>query len=164
MNSFQILDVQPKHFAGVLELNEQFVHFLSPLDADSLDKLAEEAGYFRVVEVDGEVAAFLIAMFSGANYDSPNYVWFDKRWDDFVYVDRIVVSARIQGQSMGSKLYDDLAKKACANGLRRMTCEYNVKPMNEGSAKFHDRYGFKEVGQQELKGGKVVSLQAYSLP
>lgn len=164
MSDLPIIDAQPKHFAQILDLNEQFVHFLSPLDSDSLRNLIEEAGYFRIVEVDGDVAAFLIAMFPGAKYDSPNYVWFDKQWDDFAYIDRIVVSQRVQGRSMGSRLYDDLAKVALKRGLKRMTCEYNLKPMNEGSAKFHDRYGFREVGVQELQGGKVVSLQAYSLP
>lgn len=158
-----VRDARPEDFEAVLRLNEAFVHFLSPLDLDLLAGLAEEAAYFRVVEMDGRVAAFLIAFLPGASYASPNYLWFDGQFDDFAYIDRIVVSARSQGKSLGVHLYDDLAAFARANGQRQLTCEYNIEPMNEGSAKFHGRYGFKEIGQQELEGGKIVSLQAYSL-
>lgn len=160
----QLVDAAPQHMGAVLRLNEEFVQFLSPLDAEGLADLAYASGYFRVFEKDGEVMAFLIAFFPGANYDSPNYRWFDEQDADFAYIDRIVVSKDARGLSLGTKLYDDLCDHARLNGLKRLTCEYNVKPMNEGSAKFHERYGFNEIGQQELTGGKVVSLQAYSLP
>jgi hypothetical protein len=41
-----------------------------------------------------------------------------------------------------------------------MTCEYNLQPQNEISRKFHQRYGFIEVGTQETENGKkTVSLQ-----
>lgn len=164
MNRLQLSDADARHFETVLELNEQFVQFLSPLDAKALSELDQTSGYFRVFEMDGEVVAFLIAFFPAANYDSPNYLWFDKQEPDFVYVDRIVVSNKARGLSLGTKLYDDLSKYAREHGFKRITCEYNIRPMNEGSAKFHQRYGFEEIGQQELPGGKVVSLQAYALP
>lgn len=42
-----------------------------------------------------------------------------------------------------------------------ITCEIDIKPINEVSLVFHENMGFKEVGRQEIKGGeKVVSLQA----
>ncbi len=163
MSGLPIVDAQPAHYAQILGLNERFVHFLSPLDATSLDNLIEAAAYFRVVELEGEVTAFLIAMFPGAKYYSPNYIWFSKRSDNFAYVDRIVVSEKARGMALGPKLYDDLSAVARRYCLKQLACEYNVKPMNEGSARFHERYGFKEVGQQELEGGKRVSLQSCAL-
>lgn len=162
-DTISIVDTVPEHFAQVLELNETFVHFLSPLDIQSLKALAEEAGYFRVAVVDGKVLAFLIAVYPGAHYASPNYLWFDREFDDFAYIDRIVVSRTAQGKSLATKLYNDLGMIARAKGITKLACEYNIKPMNEGSAKFHDRYGFREVGQQQLGDKKRVSLQAYSL-
>lgn len=149
----------------VLGLNETFVHFLSPLDLTQLKALKEKAAYFRVVEAKGQAVAFLIAFSPNAAYESVNYSWFDDRFDDFAYIDRIVVAASAQGQALGVKLYNDLAAFARSHQLKQLTCEYNVKPMNEGSAKFHQRYGFKEIGQLDLENGKKrVSMQAYDLP
>lgn len=163
MTDFTIEDASERHMASVLQLNEQFVHYLSPLDADSLAELAQMSDYFRVVELQDEVVAFLIALFPGANYDSPNYRWFDGQGADFAYIDRIVVSDKARGLSLGTRLYDDLGAYARSQGINRLTCEYNIRPMNEGSARFHERYGFVEVGQQQLAGGKVVSLQTCPL-
>jgi len=146
-------------------LNETFVDVLSPLDLASLTNLHGEAAYFKIVEVCGEVAAFLIAMKPGSTYDSVNYRWFDCRFEDFIYIDRIVVGAETQGMAVGQKLYDDLAAFAVASGLKQLVCEYNIRPMNEGSKKFHQRYGFVKVGQLESESGaKKVSMQAYELP
>jgi len=158
-----IRDASLADLEDVLKLNEAFVHFLSPLTLETLVTLGDAADYFRVVELNGDIAAFLIGFFPGSDYASVNYQWFNSRFDDFTYIDRVVVSARAQGQSLGPKLYDDLCKFAASNGYTQLVCEYNIKPVNEGSAKFHDRYGFKEIGRQDLAGGKQVSMQAYSL-
>jgi predicted GNAT superfamily acetyltransferase len=41
-----------------------------------------------------------------------------------------------------------------------MTCEYNLRPKNEISRQFHQKYGFKEVGTQKTENSKkTVSLQ-----
>ena len=156
-----IRDAEPTDFETVLRLNQAFVHFLSPLDLDLLAALGQAAAYFRVAEMGGDVMAFLIAFTPGASYASQNYLWFDSRFDGFAYIDRIVVAQRAQGNAVGVGLYDDLAAFAKGQGLTQLTCEYNIEPMNEGSAIFHDRYGFKEVGQQDLAGQqKRVSMQA----
>lgn len=161
MISYDLIDAQPEHFDQVLALNHEFVEYLSPLDAASLAELAGVASYFKVVTSGNTVLAFLIALYPGAAYDSPNYVWFDERFKAFAYIDRIVVSPKGRGLSLGSKLYDDLVDTAKGFGLKQLTCEYNVKPMNEGSAKFHRRFGFKEIDQQLLATGKTVSMQVF---
>lgn len=162
MNDIQLIDAEPRHMEAVLELNEQFVEFLSPLDNRSLAELVKMSGYARVFELNGEVVAFLIAFFPGADYDSPNYRWFNEQAADFAY--RPNRSFRKGARPFAwDKFYDDLVQCARSGGFKRLVCEYNVKPMNKGSAVFHQRYGFEEVGQQELAGGKIVSLQAYAL-
>lgn len=58
-------------------------------------------------------------------------------------------------------LYDDIIAFAATRGVAQLTCEFDLEPPNPGSAKFHARYGFREVGRQWLSGGrKQVSLQA----
>lgn len=116
--------------------------------------------YHRVVECDGQVVAFLLALREGADYDSLNYRWFAAAYSRFLYIDRVVVSARYQGQGLGALLYDDLFAFARAAGIDKVTCEFDVEPPNEASRKFHAQCGFQEVGTQKVADGrKRVSLQ-----
>ena len=60
-------------FPTILTLNEESVHFLSPLTPERLAYLDHEANFHQVLEVNGEVVAFLLAFREGADYDSVNY-------------------------------------------------------------------------------------------
>jgi predicted GNAT superfamily acetyltransferase len=145
----------------VLALNAASVAVLSPLDRAGLDALAGQAAWFQVVERDGAVQAFLLALREGADYASPNYRWFAPRYPRFLYVDRVVVDAAARGAGLGPALYDALFAFARAQGIATVTCEFDVEPPNPASARFHARYGFVEVGRQRVAGGrKEVSLQA----
>jgi predicted GNAT superfamily acetyltransferase len=156
-----VRDATTHDFPAILELNAASVHFLSPLDAGRLQHLHAQAAYHRVAEIDGAVAAFLLALREGADYDSPNYRWFMRHYVQFLYVDRIVVAAAQQGRRLGARLYDDIIAFATNSGVAQLTCEFDLDPPNPASAHFHARYGFREVGRQWLGGGKKqVSLQA----
>ena len=147
-------------FGTLVELNEREVQQTSPMDLERLRELAQLSSYYTVAEVDGRVAAFLLALREGAPYLNDNYAWFAARFPRFVYVDRIVVGAEFAGLKIGSRLYQDLFDYARSHGIKAITCEYNIEPPNPGSQKFHDKFGFKELGRQWVgHGTKLVSLQ-----
>ncbi len=126
-------------------------------------ELAELIAMSRVALVadDGEVAGFVVALAPGQTYASENYTWFSTRSNDFLYVDRIVLAPRLQGQGVGPRLYAAVEEAARADGATEITCEVNVRPANPGSLAFHARLGFVEVGRQETKGGTTeVALLA----
>jgi uncharacterized protein len=156
-----IRDATPDDFPQILALNAEAVRFLSPLTEARLRHLHGQAACHRVVELDGRVAGFLLALREGADYDSVNYLWFAERYPRFLYVDRVVVHADLRGQGLGCALYDDLISRAARDRIGLITCEFDVDPPNPASAAFHRRYGFREVGRQVAGGGqKEVSLQA----
>ena len=156
----RIREARREDFAPVLALNAESVHFTSPLDTSRLRHLHAQAAYHRVAEVGGVVVAFLLALREGADYDSPNYLWFARNYPRFLYIDRIVVARAKHGRGIGAVLYDDVIAFAAANGIAQLTCEFDLDPPNPGSARFHQRYGFREVGRQRVGGGKKqVSLQ-----
>jgi len=155
-----IRDASASDFERILQLNEESVHFLSPLTLARLETLHAEAAYHRVIDQNGEIAGFLLAFREGTNYDSSNYVWFTERYDQFLYVDRIVVSKDFQGQGIGDKLYDDLFEFSRNSGVARITCEFDIDPPNDASRRFHERFGFSEVGTRSYgEVVKQVSLQ-----
>lgn len=153
----------PGDLDRVRALNEEWVHVTSPLDATALLALHDRAAHHRVAEWEGAVAAFLLAFREGTSYASPNYRWFAERYDRFLYIDRVVVSAGHQRLGLGKALYDDAIRFACESGVPRVVCELDVEPPNAPSAAFHDRLGFVEVGVQTLPTGKRVSLRELAL-
>jgi len=151
-------------FAQVLALNEESVQFLSPLTFERLSLLHEQSAYHRVFEIDGNIAAFLLAFREGSAYDSPNYCWFASRYERFLYIDRIVVSSKYQGRGLGKRFYADLLAFARSGKARLVTCEFDIEPPNELSRRFHEAFGFKEVGTQFYgPSKKQVSLQAMNI-
>lgn len=114
------------------------------------------ASFFMVAEIEGEITAFIIVLGPEQSYESENYRFFSETFESFDYVDRIVVGDKFQGKGIGKTLYKYLINNS---GEQRITCEVNLKPPNPGSILFHEKMGFKEVGQQFSEGGKKwVSL------
>lgn len=150
--------------ARIVALNEAEVAQTSAMDTVRLAELDGLACAHWVVEQNGEVIAFLLAMDHGAAYENDNFDWFAARLPRFVYVDRIVVDAASAGHGIGRRLYDALFAYARDRGIDAIVCEYNLDPPNPGSRAFHDRFGFREIGQQVVAGGsKRVSMQLLNL-
>lgn len=130
------------------------------------EEFAELVAMSRLTLVadDGAPAGFVIALAPGLDYASENYTFFGARSSDFLYVDRIVLAPRLQGQGVGPRLYAAVDESARADGASEVTCEVNVRPANPGSLAFHARLGFVEVGRQQTKGGSTeVALLARSV-
>lgn len=151
-------------FTAILGLNDAYVHFTSCMDRQKLRTMDSQSCYHRVAEVDGQVAAFLIAMDPTSDYQSDNFKWFKQRYDNFAYIDRVVVSKQYQGLGLGKALYEDLFEFSGKRGFTNITCEYNIKPANMVSANFHSSIGFSEVSKMSLNNGeKQLSMQLAKL-
>jgi predicted GNAT superfamily acetyltransferase len=152
--------IEPRDRTAVLDLNAANVELLAPMDADRLEQLRGWADLAHVVEHEGAFAGFLLTFRPGTAYDSENYRWFSGRYDDFYYLDRIVLVDRFRRLGLGGQVYDEVERRARAHG--RMALEVNLDPPNVGSLAFHDKRGFVEVGTLGSPG-HVVSLRVKSL-
>ena len=151
-------------FEAIVALNEGEVQHTSPMDVNRLRFLVALSSYCKVVTVENQVVAFLIALREGAPYENDNYRWFSERFTTFIYVDRIVVDAGFSGRGVGKKLYGDLFEFARSERVATVTCEYNIEPPNPASQIFHDKFGFRELGTHWVANGtKRVSLQASAI-
>ena len=157
-----IRNAEPKDYDFILNVNEVNVEVLSPMPMERMLWLKEMSEMFVVAEVDGEPAAFLIALREGKEYDSENYVWFSKKYPKFLYIDRIVIDKPFRAAGLGRTLYQAVKDHAVNTGVGVVTCEVDTIPYNETSLKFHEAMGFKEVGEQIIRGGAIkVSLKAW---
>ena len=84
--------IEPKDYAYVLKLNDEYVDVLIPMDRDELSFLEKRPAIFHIIYVDGAPAGFIIALREGLKeYDFKSYRWFEERYPEFLYIDRIVV-------------------------------------------------------------------------
>lgn len=136
--------IRQHDFDTILELNQNALEGVGQLDHEGLALLVKQADQALVCEDDGDVAGFVITLPPGSVYDSSRYDWFEARFDDYVYLDRIVVSLEHRRKGIASRLYD------AVEGDLPVALE--VYDTNEPSLEFHRRRGYLEVGELEHAG------------
>lgn len=164
MSRIEIRDTKPTDFSEIKRLNDEFVHFTSPMDMARIAQLDELGFYHKVICEDGIVLGFLLAMTDDCVYDSDNYRWFNQRFNQFAYIDRVVIDTLHHGRRLGQQLYKNLFEFAQQKDINTVCCEYNLVPANPNSAIFHMQLGFKEVHRLSSNDvDKLVSMQAKEL-
>lgn len=139
---------------ALLTLNEASIPHVNSIELDDMVHFREMTPHFlKWVEDDG-TAGFVIALTPGCDYDSLNYQWFSDQYDQFLYIDRIIVTPDFRRRGIASKMYAALAEIAVREDLKRLTCEVNSEPPNPGSMQMHESVGFEMTGTQRTEGGK----------
>jgi hypothetical protein len=142
----------------ILALNAASTPAVAEMDAEDYRDIAGWAHRVLVAEIDGERSGFLILIRPGSAYPSDNYGWFEAKFDNHLYIDRIAVSEAAKGKGLGRAFYDEAARIAAKNGDQRLTCEVNVEPPNPQSMAFHERVGFRYLLSRPSRSGKVVAM------
>ncbi|HEX7340234.1 MAG TPA: GNAT family N-acetyltransferase [Rhodanobacteraceae bacterium] len=153
-----IRDVRECDLDAVLALNNAAESGISPMDGAQLRRFYEIADYFRVAEVDGRLAGFLIALREHAPDAHANFEWFKQRYPRFAYVDRIVIANAYRRHGLGRIFYCDVQSYAEPR-VPMLACAVVLEPRDDVAVLFHGTYGFKEVGQRvEPANGRHVGL------
>ena len=145
--------------AAVVALNDRHVHLTAPMDEARLVDLVAATEHADVIDVDDEFAGFVLTFGAGAAYDGAHFAWFAERYEDYCYLDRIVIHEDFQRRGLGSFVYDEL-EGSCGRPV--FALEVNIDPPNEPSLAFHRGRGFTEVGQSDASG-HLVSLMMKQL-
>lgn len=145
-----IRPIRQHDFDTIVELNQDALEGVGALDHEGLSLLVKQADQALVLEQSGDVAGFVITLPPGAVYDSSRYAWFEERYDEYVYLDRIVVSRDHRRTGVASKLYDAVEAD--------LPVALEVYDTNEPSLEFHDRRGYRPVGELEHNGKNNLML------
>jgi len=127
------------------KINEEGLPGTGKVSEDEIKSLLDYSE-LSIGAFDGEkLLGFVICLPPGTEYASLNYAWFNQRYDDFLYVDRIAVSQNHRNKNVGSSLYAEVISVSVQNEVP-IAAEVNLTPPNPGSLRFHERNGFAEVG------------------
>ncbi len=138
-------------FDSIVHLNQNALEGVGPLDNESLSLLVKMADQALVADHGGDIAGFVITLPPGAEYDSSRYRWFEEKLDDdYVYLDRIVVSDDHRRKGVASSLYEEVEGD--------LPIALEVYETNDVSLAFHESRGFEEVGALTYEGKTNVML------
>ena len=149
----RLREVREEDYPNILALNHQALPYVNPMDAKLLKWFAKSAAYFRVLESDGRMAGFLIAVAHDSRYASKYFEWFRERYECFLYIDRVIVASWARRRRFAWRLYEDVARFAAERKYPLASDVYSFPP-NEPSLEFHRKFGFERVGVHEIEGGK----------
>ncbi|GIG54385.1 GNAT family N-acetyltransferase [Demequina activiva] len=156
MQNLRLRVMRDSDLDQVLVLNTAAVPAVNDLSKDELVELLEWCDVALVAtNRDGAVIAFLLSLGSGQPYQSENYRWFESRGVRHQYIDRIVVGESARGTGVGRAMYESVFERARERGASEVTAEVNTRPLNARSIAFHEHLGFRQLGEQETKGGQV---------
>ena len=144
----------------ILSLNEDSIPAVSSSNLEMMEHFLAISDYFKVCKINGKSIGFLLALLPGRDYNSEHYLWFNDQYKSFIYVDRIIINKSYQNQGYGTIFYDDLINSTKSKSMD-IVCEINIKPYNEKSIKFHEKYGFNEVGRKDVDSNKSVIYMIY---
>jgi predicted GNAT superfamily acetyltransferase len=157
IEAIQLASLLELDLNALIVLNNSYAVELSWVEKQQFENMIVNAVYARGVT---PAKGFLIAFDQTALYDNVNFVWFRARYENFIYVDRVVVEPAFRGQGAARALYADLFEFARSQRQSLIVCEVNADPPNPASDIFHKRLGFKHVGDSLIPSGKRVQYLA----
>jgi len=82
----------------VVEINNAGYPAVPLVTLEEIRSLYELSSYRMAALNDkGEIVGFALAMNPGADYDSENYVFFEGRYENHLYIDRVVFADSARG-------------------------------------------------------------------
>jgi len=145
-------DVEP-----IWLINEQGLPGTGKVTLQEISYLLELSTFSLGVFSNDELLGFVICLSPGTDYGSLNYAWFNTKYDEFIYVDRIAVSTGYRDRGIGSLLYKEVVSYSNQYSIP-IVAEVNLNPPNPGSMRFHERFQFEEIGILEHEDKSVTML------
>ena len=139
---------------SIFNLNQLNIPALGSLeDLNHLENLFNSSSFIALIKINNNLVGFAIIMNSLSEYSSPNYLYFKKKYNDFMYIDRIAISEKYNRKGFGSLIYNELYNQSKNLGIP-LCCEVNTKPINQQSLDFHKKLEFLII--EEISFGKKI--------
>ena len=141
----------------MVEINEQGLPGTGKVSEEEMADLLQLSELALGLDNETGLAGFVLCLLPGTRYGSLNYAWFNQKFQQFLYVDRIAVTAEHRSRKIGSSLYAKVFFEA--NRLRvPVAAEVSLEPPNPGSMRFHFRHEFQEVGVLRHESKSVTMM------
>ena len=153
----QLRELRSKDIPLVWKINEQGLPGTGKVSQQEIVELLLIAE-LTIGAFEGEqLVGFVLCFLPRTDYASLNYAWFNQRYQEFLYVDRIAVSENHRNQTIGSLLYQQVISYAKQYNYP-IAAEVSLNPPNPGSMRFHHRFNFTEIGVFNQQSKSVTMM------
>ena len=153
----QVRALTREHLHAMWSINEQGLPGTGKVSVDEMEHLLDVSSFARGAFSDDGLLGFVICLPPQADYGSLNYAWFNARYQEFIYVDRVAVATESRNRGVGSALYHAVVSYSTEHHVP-IAAEVNLDPPNPGSMRFHERFEFLEVGVLHHETKSVTML------
>jgi len=141
----------------LLDINNAAVPDVNELTAAKAQWLVDHVVTPGVARIDGRPAGMVVVLSDHCGYDSDYYRWFTERYENFLYIDRVIVAASARGQGVARSLYAEIDRIAQARQMAIVADVYS-NPPNVPSLALHRAMGYQEIGSQAFPQiGKICA-------
>lgn len=133
----------------LLEINNAAVPDVSSINLAQAEWMVGQCVAPGLALLDGQVAGVVVVMSDDCGYDSDYYRWFTDRYENFLYIDRVIVASWARSQGVARQLYQLIDLVAQDQKLAIVADVYS-EPPNVPSLNLHRAMGFEEIGTQYI--------------
>ena len=112
---------------------------------------------------NSKIKAFALGISAGQAVEQFAYQWFMTRFDDFVYLDRVIVEPTLHRQGIGAGLCHSLVTKAEASKQTMLVCQVHDRPNNAVGHLFVQGMGFQAIESVMLPSREIVTMYQRSI-
>jgi predicted GNAT superfamily acetyltransferase len=144
------LEISPLEDANILlALNNAAVPDVGELSTHKARWLVDHCVLPGLATLDGQAAGMVVVLNDTCGYDSDFYRWFTDRYENFLYIDRVVVTAWARGRGLAKQIYQTIEQVANEKGMAIAADVYS-EPPNTVSLNMHRTMGFEAIGTQYI--------------
>ena len=153
----KVRELSLSDIGAMWSINQQGLPGTGAVSSEEMADLLTLAELALGVEDAGNLLGFVLCLNPGTRYGSLNYAWFNERYENFIYVDRIAVAPSHRSKGIGSALYREVVEYSQRH-MCPIAAEVSLDPPNPGSMRFHGRFHFDQVGILEHEDNAVTMM------
>jgi predicted GNAT superfamily acetyltransferase len=106
----------------------------------------------------GKLSGFLLGIDSSRVVENFGYVWFQMRFDNFLYVDRVVITTDARRRGMATAMLTQVLQWCREHGIDNLVCHVHDRPANPAGHALCKTMGFMPLESVMLPSRDIVTM------
>lgn len=106
----------------------------------------------------GKLSGFLLGISADRAVENFGYMWFQTRFDNFLYVDRVVIMADVRRREMATAMLMEVLQWCREHGINNLFCQVHDRPADPAGHALCKTLGFMPLESVMLPSRDIVTM------